>query len=305
MSKTRSEDDGRLEQLITVRDWLRYAVSRFNQASVCSGHGLAEAYDEAAYLVLHTLRLPPDRLDLFLDARLLPAERSAVAEVVRRRVDERIPAAYLTREAFLGEFRFYVDERVIVPRSYFAELLDDALSPWIADPLVVSSALDLCTGSGCLAVIMAHVFPHAHIDATDISIAALEVARRNVAEYGLDDRISLEQSNLFGELAGRRYDLIVSNPPYVTAEAMASLPAEYQHEPKLALAAGEDGLDYVRRILNESRRYLRDSGILVVEVGYNRPIVEKHFPRLPFIWLTSRTSEGAVFLLHADELPAT
>jgi ribosomal protein L3 glutamine methyltransferase len=276
-------------------------VTRFNAKHLFFGHGSQDAYDEAVYLILHALNLPLDRLDPFLDARMLERERGAVAELVRRRVEERIPAAYLTREAWLGDFRFYVDERVIVPRSYFAELLEDGLAPWISDPDQIQSALDLCTGSGCLAILMAYAFPSARIDAVDISDDALEVARRNVAEYGLQERITLEQSDLFDALDGRRYDLIISNPPYVTGVAMRQLPAEYLHEPQLALAAGDDGLDAIRRILALAKRHLNTKGILAVEVGHNRNLVEEAFPQVAFTWLDSRSSSGMVFLLQRHQ----
>jgi ribosomal protein L3 glutamine methyltransferase len=225
-----------------------------------------------------------------------------VLDLIRRRVDERIPSAYLTREAWLGDFRFYVDERVIVPRSYFAELLEDGLAPWVPDPDKVKTALDMCTGSGCLAILMAHVYPGAQIDAADISIDALAVARRNVAEYGLEERIQVEHSDLFEALEGRRYDLIVCNPPYVTKESMRKLPAEYRHEPRLALAAGEDGLDVVRRILADARRYLSPKGILAVEIGHNRDLVEAAFADTAFTWLDAGHDAGTVFILQRRQL---
>ncbi|MDD5297060.1 MAG: 50S ribosomal protein L3 N(5)-glutamine methyltransferase [Rhodocyclaceae bacterium] len=289
--------------LLTVRDWLRYAVSRFQAAGLFFGHGTENAYDEAAYLILHTLHLPLNRLEPFLDARLLPSEQAALAEIIRRRVEERIPAAYLTQEAWLGDFPFYVDERVIVPRSYFAELLEHGLSPWVEEPESLESVLDLCTGSGCLAILMAHAFPHAHVDATDISAAALEVARRNVDDYGLQDRIELLESDVFSALGDRRYDLILSNPPYVTAPAVAGLPPEYLHEPELALGSGEDGLDVVRTILAQAHKHLKPDGILAVEVGHNRDIVESAFPDLAFTWLDTEHAEGKIFLLREDQLP--
>lgn len=289
--------------LITVRDWLRYAVSRFQQAGLFFGHGTDNAYDEAAYLILHTLHLPLNRLEPFLDARLLPSEQAALDHIIRRRTEERIPAAYLTREAWLGDFPFYVDERVIVPRSYFAELLETGLSPWVEDPDGVSSALDLCTGSGCLAILMAHAFPQAHIDAADLSPSALEVARKNVDDYGLQDRITLFESDVFSALGGRRYDLILSNPPYVTGPAVANLPPEYLHEPKMALGSGEDGLDVLRIILAQAHLHLKSDGILAVEVGHNRHIVESAFPDLAFTWLDTEHAEGKIFLLREDQLP--
>lgn len=295
-------DKSNLSELATVRDWLRYAVTRFKVAKLFFGHGTRNAYDEAAYLILHALHLPLDRLEPFLDARLLESERRVVLDLIRRRVDERIPAAYLTREAWLGDFRFYVDERVIVPRSYFAELLEDGLAPWVSDPDKVKTALDMCTGSGCLAILMAHAYRSAQVDAADISTDALAVARRNVAEYGLEERVRVEHSDLFQALEGRRYDLIVCNPPYVTKESMRKLPAEYRHEPRLALAAGDDGLNLVRRLLAEARRYLSPKGILAVEIGHNRELVEAAFPETAFTWLDAGNDEGTVFVLQRRQL---
>lgn len=291
-----------LSQLSTLRDWLRLAVSRFNAAGLSFGHGCQDAYDEAAYLILHTLHLPLDRLEPFLDATLTIEERGAVQEIIRRRVDDRTPAAYLTNEAWLGEYRFFVDERVIVPRSYFAELLENSLAPWIADAAKVARALDLCTGSGCLAILMADAFPNAHVDAVDLSSDALEVADRNVREYGLEPRIELIRSDLFAALDTRSYDLIVSNPPYVTGPAMRALPPEYRREPRAALAGGEDGLDFVRRIIAAARRHLTATGILAVEVGHNRDSVEAAFPGLAFTWIASRSGSDAVFLIERDQL---
>jgi ribosomal protein L3 glutamine methyltransferase len=289
-------------ELVTVRDFLRHAVSRFGAAGLAFGQGTQDAYDEAAYLVLHTLHLPLDRLEPFLDARLTAPERAAVEAVIARRVDERIPAAYLTHEAWLGEFRFYVDPRVIVPRSFIAEALAERLSPWIGDPDRVVRALDLCTGSGCLAILLAHHFPNAAVDAVDLSADALAVAARNVADYRLEERVRLVQGDLFAPLAGRRYDLVVCNPPYVTAEAMRELPPEHRHEPVLALAGGPDGMDVVRRILAGAARQLDSHGVLVVEVGHNRDIVERVFPTLPFTWLSTPGSADGVFLLTREDL---
>ena len=229
------------QELSTLRDLLRFSVSRFNEAGLFFGHGSDNAWDEAAYLLLHALRLPIERLEPFLDARLTASERDTALSIIERRIEERLPAAYLTNEAWLGEHRFYVDERVIVPRSFIAELLHEQLTPWIEDPWAVGRALDLCTGSGCLAILLAHAFPEATVDAVDISPEALAVARRNVDDYHLQDRLRLVESNLFAGLKGERYDLIISNPPYVNAESMETLPAEYRREPELALAAGEIG----------------------------------------------------------------
>ena len=285
----------------TVRDWLRFAVSRFDAAGVSFGHGTTNAHDEAAYLILHTLKLPLDRLDPFLDNTLTAEEIEAVRGVLRLRVEQRVPAAYLTNEAWLGDFRFYVDERVVVPRSYIAELLRDELSPWVKDPDSVGAALDLCTGSGCLAILLAQTFPNVRVDATELSPDALEVASRNVADYSLEKRIRLVRGDLFAGLTGP-YQLIVSNPPYVNANAMAALPPEYRAEPRMALAGGKDGLDIVRRILSEAGARLDQDGLLVVEIGHNREELERAFPRLPFTWLETSGGDGFVFLLTAAQL---
>ena len=289
-------------ELESLRDWLRFAVSRFTQAKLAFGHGFADAYDEAAYLLLHALHLPLDLLDRFLDARLTAAERAELAALMTRRIEERVPAAYLTHEAWLGDFRFYVDDRVIVPRSFIAELLPDELAPFIPDPQAIRSVLDLCTGSGCLAVLLAHAFPSADVDAADISSDALAVAQRNVSEYGLADRINLIRSDLFDNLPGKSYDLIVSNPPYFTARAMAALPREYRHEPTLALAGGDDGLDAVRTILSSAPRFLEPRGLLIVEIGHNRDATEAAFPRMPFVWLETASSTDSVFLLTREDI---
>jgi len=290
--------------LATLRDLLRFAVSRFNEAGLHFGHGSDNAYDEAAYLILHTLHLPLDRLEPFLDARLTGREIAGVLKIIERRIKDRIPAAYLTGEAWLGDHRFYVDQRVIIPRSHIAGLLQERLAPWLPAHRAVDSALDLCTGSGCLAILAALAFPEARVDASDISPEALEVAHRNVEDYGLGKRVSLLQSDLFANLGAGRYDLIVSNPPYVTAESMSRLPPEYHREPALALAAGEDGLDAVRAILREARRHLSKDGLLVVEVGGGRQAVDAAFPRLPFNWVETASGEESVFLLQRDDLPA-
>ncbi|HWV17388.1 MAG TPA: 50S ribosomal protein L3 N(5)-glutamine methyltransferase [Rhodocyclaceae bacterium] len=291
-----------LDDLHSVRDWLRWAVSRFNEAELSFGHGCTNAYDEAAWLILHTLHLPVDELERFIDARLTRDERLAVLEMLQQRITRRVPAAYLTHEAWLGDFKFYVDERVIVPRSYFAELLENGFAPWIENPDAVTDVLDLCTGSGCLAIIMAHTFPNAQVDAVDISADALAVAHHNVDEYGLEGVVSPIESDLFAELGGHQYDLIISNPPYVTTESMQALPAEYRHEPALALAAGEDGLDIVRRILAGAKAHLKPGGVLAVEVGHNRDLVEAAFPELEAIWLDAEGGDEKIFLLTREQL---
>jgi ribosomal protein L3 glutamine methyltransferase len=290
------------ESLITVRDWLRFAVSRFNEARLFFGHGTDNAFDEAAYLILHTLHLPLDRLDPFLDASLTHGESEEVQAVIERRVRERIPAAYLTNEAWLGEHRFYVDERVIVPRSFIAELLPEQLVPWVENPDEVTRALDLCTGSGCLAILAALAFPNAEVDAVDLSKDALEVAARNVADYGLADRVELIESDLFAALDGRSYDVILSNPPYVNAESVAALPPEYQAEPALALGSGEDGLDATRQILEKAKDHLKPGGLLVVEIGHNRDALEAAYPALPFTWLDTESGDQFVFMLRREDL---
>ena len=251
------------------------------------------------------MHLPLDRLDPFLDARLTQAERNEVAQLLERRIDRRVPAAYLTQEAWLGDFRFYVDERVLIPRSYIAELMPGGLAPYVGPAEMIANALDLGTGSGCLAILLAHAYPAADVDAVDISTDALAVAQRNVADYGLAERINLIRSDLFSNLRGKSYDLIISNPPYVTSVAMDNLPAEYRHEPRLALAGGEDGLDAVRSILEEAPRFLNPDGTLVVEVGDNRAGVELAFPRMPFVWLETASSTESVFLLKRHDLIAT
>jgi ribosomal protein L3 glutamine methyltransferase len=293
------------DELVTIRDWLRWAVSRFNEAGLHFGHGTDNAWDEAVWMVLATLHLPRDTLEPFLDARLTGGERQALLERLQQRVVHRLPAAYLLGEAWLGDFRFHVDSRVIVPRSYFAELLEDGFAPWVEDPEAVESALDLCTGSGCLAVVMAHAFPNAIVDAIDISPEALDVARRNIAAYGLDDRVRAIESDLFAAVKKKRYDLIICNPPYVTAGAMDALPAEYRHEPALALAAGADGLDVVRRILAQAHKHLTPGGVIAIEVGHNQDLVMEAFPELPAVWVDTEHAEGKVFVLTREDLPTT
>ncbi|OGS97712.1 MAG: ribosomal protein L3 N(5)-glutamine methyltransferase [Gallionellales bacterium RIFCSPLOWO2_02_FULL_57_47] len=290
------------QDLYTVRDCLRFAVSRFNQAGLFFGHGSNDAYDEAAYLTLHTLHLPLDRLEPFLDARLTDSELTEVLSIIQRRVEQRIPAAYLTHEAFLGDFSFYVDERVIVPRSFIAELLREQLSPWVAEPEEISSVLDLCTGSGCLAILAANAFPNASVDAVDLSPAALSVAEHNVADYDLQDRVHLIESDLFARLGNQQYDIIISNPPYVDAESVNALPPEYLHEPKLALGSGDDGLDATRVILEHAAQHLTANGILIVEIGHNRDALEAAYPNLPFTWLDVSAGDQFVFMLHRNDL---
>ena len=288
--------------LLTVRDWLRYAVSRFNAAELFFGHGSNNAFDEAAYLILHTLHLPLDRLDPFLDARLLPEEADQIAHLLDRRINERLPAPYLTHEAWLQGYRFYVDERVIVPRSFLAPMILQQLQPWLTHPENVFRALDLCTGSGCLAVLLAEAFPDAEIDAVDLSPDALQVAQRNINDYGLADQVTLHQGDLFAPLAGMAYDLIISNPPYVNADSVAALPREYRHEPALALGSGEDGLDATRIILRDAAEHRNPGGLLVVEIGHNRAEMEASFPELALVWPEIEGGEDTVFILSREQL---
>ena len=288
----------------TPRDLLRYAITRFNGAKLFFGHGSAEAFDEAAYLILHTLKLPLDRLDPFLDARLLPEEVIQVMEVIERRVSERVPAAYITREAWLGEYHFYVDERVLVPRSFIAELIPQTFSPWVQDPESVENVLELCTGSGCLAIMMADAFPNAVIDAVDISKDALAVAEHNIREYKLEGRVNPIESDLYEHVPFKRYDLIVTNPPYVNSVSMGKLPPEYLREPQIALAGGEDGMDLVRKIVAGAAERLTPEGVLVVEIGNEAEYAEAAFGHLGLTWLSTSAGDDAVFLLTAEQLQA-
>ena len=287
---------------ITVRDLIADAHARFKRARLAFGHGTTNAWDEAVYLVLHALKLPPDRLTPFLTRNVTLKEHQCALRLIEERIRRRVPAAYLTREAWLGDYRFYVDERVIVPRSYLAELLHGRLAPWVTQPARIKHALDLCTGSGCLAVLLARTFPTARVDAADISQPALAVARRNVIAYHLQRRVRVLQSDLFSALRGERYDLIVANPPYVSAAVMHKLPPEYRHEPQLALAGGRDGFDAVRVILEEAAPHLTAGGLLVVEVGHNRKRLEAVFPHLPFVWPQTSGGDDCVFMLERRDL---
>lgn len=286
----------------TLRDLLRHAVTRFNTAKLFFGHGSSNAFDEAAYLILHTLKLPLDKLDPFLDARLLPEEIDSILNVIEQRATQRVPAAYITNEAWLDGYRFYVDQRVIVPRSFISELIREQFSPWVEDPDSVTTILELCTGSGCLPIMLADAFPNAHIDAVDISPDALAVARRNVGEYELQDRITLIESDLYAKVPNKKYDLIITNPPYVNAQSMNELPEEYRREPQIALAGGSDGMDLVRKIVAGAPEHLAKRGILMIEVGNERAHAEAAFPDLELTWLSTSAGDDMVFLLTADQL---
>jgi ribosomal protein L3 glutamine methyltransferase len=289
-------------QFTTPRDLLRYAVTRFNAAKLFFGHGSVEAFDEAAYLILHTLKLPLDKLDPFLDAKLLPDEVLQVLAVIERRAVDRVPAAYITNEGWLGTYAFYVDERVIVPRSFIAELVPHQFSPWVGDPDAVESILELCTGSGCLAIMMADAFPNSVVDAVDISPDALAVAEHNIREYKLEGRVNPIESDLYQNVPFKKYDLIVTNPPYVNSESMGKLPQEYLREPQIALAGGEDGMDLVRKIVEGAADYLTPEGILMVEIGNERDYAEAAFGHLGLTWVTTSAGDDMVFLLTADQL---
>ena len=287
---------------VSVRALVLDAAARLERAGVTFGHGTTNAVDEAAWLVLHALGLPVQELGPYLDLAVDGARAKEASALVARRIRTRKPAAYLLNEAWLGPHRFFVDERVIVPRSFIAELLRPRLVPWVRDPAGVRRVLDLCTGSGCLAILAALAFPKAQVDAADLSPDALAVARRNVADYRLGRRVHLLQSDLFGALAGRTYDVIVSNPPYVTAAAMRRLPEEYRREPEMALASGRDGLAHTRAILAQARAHLNPGGLLVVEIGHNRKALERAFPKLAFQWPMVAAGEGFVFVLRREDL---
>jgi ribosomal protein L3 glutamine methyltransferase len=303
---TPAVSDERDEKFETLRDWFRYAVSCFNAAGLAYGHGAANAVDEAAFLVLEGLHLPIDALDSFLDAKLLPQERRRLADLIDARVATRKPAAYLLNRAYIQGVPFYVDERIIVPRSFIGELLFSGLvgdGGLIEAPQAIKSVLDLCTGGGSLAILAAQKFPNAHVDAADLSPDALEVAQRNIVEHELTERIELHCGDLFAPLGGRRYDVILANPPYVDAAALAAFPPEYAAEPKLAHAGGADGLDIVRRILAGAREYLLPGGALICEIGSARALLEAEYPHIALTWLDTRESEGEVFFARAADLP--
>ena len=292
--------------LDTLGDIFRLAVRRFRAARLAYGHGTTNARDEAAFLVLEALRLPIDRLEPYLELKPTPDERSRLLGLIDARVSLRLPAPYLVGAAYMHGVRFHVDRRALIPRSFIGDMLADYMSGGGVLPLGdagrIRRVLDLCTGSGCLAILAALAFPRARIDASDLSAGALALARRNVKSHRLGDRIALHRGDLFAPLAGRRYDLIISNPPYVDAQAMARLPPEYRHEPRRALAAGDDGLALVRRILADAPRYLTRNGALLCEIGRGRDLLEAAFPRLPFLWLDTEHSTGEVFWIAGDQL---
>jgi ribosomal protein L3 glutamine methyltransferase len=288
--------------LTTIRDYLRFAVSRFREAKLAHGHGASNALDEAAFLILETLNLPVDDINPWLDAKLLPGEREKLATIIEARVTTRKPAAYLTKKTYIHGVPFFVDERVIVPRSYIGELLFSGLfggdgHNLIEDTQSVTSVLDLCTGSGCLAILAAGIFPNATIDAVELSADALDVARINVRDHDLEGRITLHKGDLFAPIENTKFDLIITNPPYVAEAEVAAFPKEYAHEPVMAHIGGRDGLDIIRRILAEAPNHLNKGGGLLCEIGTGREIIEREFPKLKFFWLDTEESTGEVFWL--------
>ncbi len=296
-------------ELVTLLDFVRFAVSRFAQAKLTFAHGTTDSLAEAAFLVCETLHLHPDQFETFATARVTAGEAQSILEVIARRVSSRKPAAYLVNKIYMRGLPFYVDERVIVPRSFIGELLDshfgqhdEGAAGLIDDPARIENVLDLCTGSGCLAVLASRNFPNAAIDAVDISKDALDVAARNVVDFGLQERVMLHRGDLFGPIGNKRYDLIISNPPYVDAEGMAGLPRECRAEPKLAFDGGADGLDVIRRILDEAGRHLTPEGGLLCEIGRCRPALEAAYPKVNFLWLDTEDSEGEVFWIGAADL---
>ncbi|MEH2515109.1 ribosomal protein L3 glutamine methyltransferase [Bradyrhizobium sp. AZCC 1610] len=301
-------------ELLTLLDFVRFAVSRFTEAGLVFAHGTTDPVAEAAFLVCEALHLHPDQFEAFATARVTAAEGRKILDLIARRVTTRKPTAYLVNKIYMRGLPFYVDERTIVPRSFIGELLEQHFGrqeneeydaedgSLIGDPASIHSVLDLCTGSGCLAILASRNFPNAAIDAVDISKDAIEVAARNVGDYGLQDRLKLYRGDLFKPLGGKRYDLIISNPPYVDAEGMAGLPRECRAEPKLAFDGGADGLDIVRRILDEAEAHLTPQGGLLCEIGRCRPQLEAAYPQLPLLWLDTADSEGEVFWIAASDL---
>ena len=291
-----------LQIFTTVRDWVRFAMTEFQKANLYYGHGTDNAMDEAVYLILDSLHLPLDLPSHLFDSKLTFEERKNIDQIIQKRIKTRKPSAYLTQESFFMGLSFFVDKRVLIPRSPLAELIEKQFYPWISHQHQVNHILDLCTGSGCIGIACAHIFPKARITATDISPEALEVAQININHYDLNPQIALIQSDGFENLPPQKFDIIISNPPYVDKADMDSLPPEYHHEPRLALAGGRDGLDFIRKILTHAEKYLSPEGILVVETGNSKSALIKEFPDIPFVWLTFEQGEGEVFILTYQEL---
>lgn len=309
-SELKANPRSEVNELVTLRDVLRYSVSAFSSAGLHYGHGSADAVDEAVFLILESLHLPVDDFNAFADARLTAREKAMLGERIARRIEERLPAAYLTGRTYLMGVPFRSDARALAPRSFIAELLRSPLfdgtgegMALVDDPQAISSVLDLCTGGGSLAIFAAYAFPNAEVDAADLSPEALSLTAENVADHGLEDRVHLLQGDLFEATGGRSYDLIITNPPYVGREVMEALPAEFRHEPAMALDGGEDGFDIVRRILAEAAEHLNPGGGLLCEIGTDRELLEAEYPDTPFLWLDTEGSEGEVFWLTREQLP--
>ncbi len=301
MTEIKYSRDSLAESLKTITDFIRWGASIFKQSELYYGHGNSSAIDEAAYLVLHTLNLEPDTHSVYFSSRLTEHEKNALIDIIYRRAEEKIPAAYLTNESWFAGLSFYVDERVLVPRSPIAELIQKHYEPWI-DVDNVENILDLCTGSGCIAIANAYYFPHAVVDAVDISQDALDVVLLNIKRHHLMEQVSIIQSDLFSNLADKKYDIIVSNPPYVDANDMASMPAEFHSEPEIGLAAGEDGLELVIPMLEQASEHLTENGILIVEVGNSDYALQERYPDLPFYWLEFEHGGQGIFLLTKEQL---
>lgn len=291
-----------VQELRTVRDLLRWTMSQFQHHQLQFGHGSDNAWDEAIYLLLHSLALPLDQLEPFLDAATTESERKNFVALVKRRCEERLPAAYITGEAWLQGLRFKVSQDCIIPRSPISELLSQQLAPWVENPLTIDSVLDVCTGSGCLAILAAFAFPNAQVDGVDLSSAALAIAKQNIEDYDLADRVCVLESDLYQAVSNKKYDLIISNPPYVNEQSMQALPLEFLHEPHMALAGGDDGMDLVRIIVDQAANQLNDEGILVLEIGHEYEHFCAAFPDLDPIWLSTEAADHQILLLYKHQL---
>lgn len=289
--------------LRTIRDFVRYAATQLSKANISYAHGYDNPYDEAGFLVLRSLGIELEYENKFLDAALTQDERQFILNQISRRCDELVPTAYLTKEWWLTGHRFFVDDRVLIPRSFIAELIEEEFQPWVKNPEEITSVLDMCTGSGCLAILASECFPNAEVDAVDISEGALEVAEKNIADYGLEGIVRPIQSDLFTNLADKKYDVIITNPPYVTTEAMEHLPGEYRHEPEQALVAGEDGMDLIKTILEQAKEHLNDGGLMFVELGDGKEAFENRWPELNVVWLPTSGGDDQVFMIRKEDLP--